>query len=211
AGGANKKKTGKVLEVFPADNTVVVEDVNILTRHKKAKSAQDQGGRIKLPGPINASNVVVICPACNQPTRIAYQVTEDAGKKNKVRVCKKCAAVIDAKVESVKAKKERKEKERAARKEKKEKKTKAGKADKAEKAAEAADKADKTEKVEKTVKAEKEVKTETVEKAAKAEKVATVEKAAKTEKAETAEKAAKTETAEKEVKAAEPAERQETV
>ncbi|GHV03593.1 hypothetical protein FACS1894211_16370 [Clostridia bacterium] len=133
AGGANKKKTGKVLEVFPHANTVVVEDVNILIRHKKAKSAQDQGGRIKMPGPINVSNVMVVCPACNAQTRVNYKVTEEEnGKKNKVRVCKKCGAVLDAKVESVKAKKERKEKEKAARKEKKEKKAKAGKEEAAE-------------------------------------------------------------------------------
>ena len=125
AGGATKKKTGKVMEVFPGDNTVVVEDVNIIIKHKKARSAKEQGGRIKLPGPIDASNVMVVCPACNKPTRIGYRITEeDNGKKNKVRVCKKCSAVLDTRVESVKAKKERKEKEKAARKEKKEKKTK---------------------------------------------------------------------------------------
>ena len=124
AGGATKKKTGKVLEVFPGDNTVVVEDVNVIVKHKKAKSAKEQGGRIKLPGPIDASNVMVVCPSCNKATRIGYSITVDGDKKNKVRVCKKCGAVLDAKVESVKAKKERKEKEKAARKEKKEKKAK---------------------------------------------------------------------------------------
>ena len=128
AGDKKDKKTGKVTEVFPDNHTVVVENVNILVKHKKAKSAKDQGGRIKLPGPIDASNVMVVCPSCNKPTRIAYQITEDAGKKNKVRICKKCSAVLDVKVESVKAKKERKEKEKAAKKEKKEKKAKEKKA-----------------------------------------------------------------------------------
>jgi len=135
AGASNKKKTGKVIEVFPDDNTVVVENVNIVVKHKKARSAKDQGGRIKLPGPMDASNVMVVCPSCDKPTRIGYSVAEDNGKKNKVRVCKKCGAVLDTKVESVKAKKERKEKEKAARKEKKEKKAK-DKKDKKEQPAE---------------------------------------------------------------------------
>lgn len=136
AGDKKDKKTGKVLEVFPDDGTVVVEDVNILVKHKKARSAKDQGGRIKLPGPIDASNIMVVCPSCNQATRINYRIAEDGGKKNKVRICKKCSAVLDAKVESVKAKKERKEKEKAAKKEKKEKKAKEKKekTDKSEKA-----------------------------------------------------------------------------
>jgi hypothetical protein len=74
--------------------------------------------------PLHSSNVMVVCPECNAPTRINYKTIEAEGKdgkKLKVRVCKKCGAAMDKKVESVKAKKDKKEKERAEKKAKKEK------------------------------------------------------------------------------------------
>lgn len=121
----DKKKTGKVTAVFPEQGRIVVEDVNVCIKHKKARSAKEQGGRIKIAMPIDSSNVMVVCPECDKTTRISYKITtEDDGKKTKVRVCKKCGATLDSKVESVKAKREKKEKERAARKEKKDKKAK---------------------------------------------------------------------------------------
>ena len=132
--GEKVVKTGKVTSVDPDSGMVVVENVNMGTKHKKAKNAQDTGGRITLAMPIDSSNVMVICPSCGVPTRISYKVSEEEGKKLKVRVCKKCGAVLDTKIESVKAKKEKKEKERAAKKEKKEK-DKKEKAEKAEKKA----------------------------------------------------------------------------
>jgi len=125
AGGANKKKTGEVIEVMPEKHAVIVNDVNVQIKHKKSKNAQDQGGRVNQPGPIDASNVMIVCPACKETTRVSYKITEEDGKKSKVRVCKKCGAVLDnTKVESARAKKERKEKEKAAKKEKKESKKK---------------------------------------------------------------------------------------
>jgi large subunit ribosomal protein L24 len=128
----DRKKTGKVTEVYPAINRVTVENVNLIVKHKKPKGAKDPGGKVTLAGPINASNVMVVCPACNLPTRVNYKVTADEnGKTQKTRVCKKCGAVLDTKVESVKLRKERKSKEKAAKKEVKEKKGKV----KAEKAA----------------------------------------------------------------------------
>ncbi len=131
-------KTGKVTSVDVDSSTVVVENANLGIKHKKAKNAQSQGGRLTLAMPIHSSNVMVICPDCNTATRINYKITEEEGKKIKVRVCKKCGAVLDTKVESVKAKKEKKEKDKALKKEKKEKdkKEKAEKTEKAEKKAE---------------------------------------------------------------------------
>ena len=131
-------KTGKVSSVNVENSTVVVENINLGIKHKKPKNAQSAGGRITMAMPIHSSNVMVICPSCKEATRINYKISEEEGKKLKVRVCKKCGAVLDTKIESVKAKKKEKEKEKAAKKEKKEKdkKEKAEKAEKAEKKAE---------------------------------------------------------------------------
>ena len=120
--GEKVVKTGTVASVDPDNSTVVVENVNMGYKHKKAKNAQDTGGRIQLAMPLHSSNVMVVCPECNSPTRVNYKVTEgEGGKKFKVRVCKKCGAAMDKKVESVKAKKDKKEREKAEKKVKKEK------------------------------------------------------------------------------------------
>lgn len=89
--GKDKNKTGKVLEVSPKTGKVLVENVNIVTKHNKPKSQQDKGGIVKKPAAIEVSNVMVICPECGKATRVAH--TEVEGKK--VRACKKCGASLD--------------------------------------------------------------------------------------------------------------------
>lgn len=89
--GKDKSKTGKVLEVSPKTGKVLVENVNIVTKHNKPRSQQDKGGITKKPAAIEASNVMVVCPVCGKATRIAH--TEIEGKK--VRSCKKCNASLD--------------------------------------------------------------------------------------------------------------------
>lgn len=93
--GKDVKKTGKVLTALPKLNRVVVEGVNVQEKNRKARSAQETSQKIKQEGPIDASNVLVICPVCGKATRVGYAVVD--GKK--VRVCKKCNASLDAKVE----------------------------------------------------------------------------------------------------------------
>lgn len=93
--GKDKKKTGKVLAVMPKANRVVVEGVNIQSKSKKARSAQEVSQIVKKEGAIDASNVLVICPVCNKATRVGHAVVD--GKK--VRVCKKCNASLDSKFE----------------------------------------------------------------------------------------------------------------
>lgn len=88
--GKDKGKSGKVLEVFPKQNRVLVENINIVSRHTKPKSAQEKGGIIKKPAPINASNIMVLCD-CGKATRVAYKLVN--GKK--VRICKKCGNSLD--------------------------------------------------------------------------------------------------------------------
>jgi len=82
--GKDKGKQGKVLAVSPKQGKVIVEGINIVSRHTKPRSAQDQGGIIKREAPINVSNVMVICPVCGKATRVYHKVVD--GKN--VRCCK---------------------------------------------------------------------------------------------------------------------------
>lgn len=89
--GKDKGKSGKVTAVYSDKNKVLIENVNIVTKHQKPKSQQDKGGIVKKPAPIDASNVMVVCPVCNKATRISHK--EIDGKK--ARICKKCGASLD--------------------------------------------------------------------------------------------------------------------
>ena len=104
--GKDKGKSGKVLTAIPADNAVVVSGINIVSKHKKPRSAQDKGGIIKRENKIDSSNVQIICPVCGKATRVAHAVDE---KGKKFRQCKKCNASLDKAVSVKKeAKKETK-------------------------------------------------------------------------------------------------------
>lgn len=90
--GKDAGKTGKILDVFPDDNRVVVEGVNFISRHTKPKGRYQQGGIIRREAPVHGSNVMLVCPKCDRPTRVGRAIQENG---DKVRVCKKCSAVID--------------------------------------------------------------------------------------------------------------------
>ncbi|MFA5542503.1 MAG: 50S ribosomal protein L24 [Bacilli bacterium] len=89
--GNDKGKTGKVLQVLVKENRVVVEGVNVVSRHTKPSNANPDGGIIKKEAPVHASNVQVLDPTTKEPTRVGKQVVE--GKK--VRVAKKSGTVLD--------------------------------------------------------------------------------------------------------------------
>ena len=89
--GKDKGKQGKVLEVMPKSGKVVVEKINVVSRHTKPRKQGEQGGIIKKEAPIYACKVQRVCPKCNKPTRPAPKLLE-GGKK--VRVCTKCGAEI---------------------------------------------------------------------------------------------------------------------
>ena len=89
--GKDKGKVGVVLSVNPDANSVVVEGVNVITKHVKPRSAQQQGGIVKENGNIDISNVQIVCPVCGKATRIGVAVNGD----KKGRVCKKCNASLD--------------------------------------------------------------------------------------------------------------------
>lgn len=91
--GKDKGKKGKVLETSPKTSKLIVENVNVVTKHKKPKSAEDKGGIVKQTNPIQRSNVMIVCQECGKATRVAKK--ELNGKK--VRICKKCGASLDKK------------------------------------------------------------------------------------------------------------------
>ena len=88
--GKDKGKQGKVLEVMPKSGKVVVENINVVSRHTKPRKQGDQGGILKKEAPLYACKVQKVCPKCNKPTRIGHKVEGD----KKVRICKKCGAEI---------------------------------------------------------------------------------------------------------------------
>ena len=100
--GKENGKTSTVLECFPEENKVTVKGINIIVKHNKPRSAQDKGGIVKKEGKFDASNVMVVCPVCNKATRIKMGKND---KNEKVRICKKCNAVLDAGAKAPAAKK----------------------------------------------------------------------------------------------------------
>jgi len=89
--GKDRGKRGKVIRVIPKESRVVVEGVNIVKKHQKPTPTRP-GGIIEMPAPIHISNVMLVCPRCNRPTRVGFTFLEDG---RKVRVCKKCKENID--------------------------------------------------------------------------------------------------------------------
>jgi len=88
--GNDKGKTGKILKVFPQLNRVIVEGINMRKRHTKANQKNPQGGITEKEAPIHASNVMILDPKSNEPTRIGSQIIldEKTGKKKIARVSK---------------------------------------------------------------------------------------------------------------------------
>ena len=90
--GKDKGKTGNVKKAIPSEAKVIVEGVNMVTKAQKANPMLGiQGGLNKIDAPLDSSNVMVVCPSCEKPTRVGHEVKD--GKK--VRVCKKCGETLD--------------------------------------------------------------------------------------------------------------------
>lgn len=88
--GNSRGNSGKVLKVFPKKQRVIVEGVNIMKRHSKPSQANPQGGIIEKEAPIHISNVMVLDPKSNEPSRVGHKIIIDdnTGKKKSVRVSK---------------------------------------------------------------------------------------------------------------------------
>ena len=89
--GRDKGKTGEVLSADPKAGKVVVQGVSVATKHQKARKQGQESAIIKVETPIYACKVMVVCPKCNKPTRVAHKVGAD-GKK--ARVCKHSGAEL---------------------------------------------------------------------------------------------------------------------
>lgn len=98
--GEYRGKKGKVLKVFPTQNRLIVEGINFIHRHLRPSSQMPQGGIVKKEAPIHVSNVMIICPKCNTPTRIKRDFLGKEGKnsRKKARVCKQCGEMIQENV-----------------------------------------------------------------------------------------------------------------
>lgn len=90
--GKDRGKRGKVRQSLPEKSCVVVEGVNIVKRHTKPRGTVRQAGIIEREAPLFASNVMLLCPKCNHPTRIGFRSLEDGST---MRVCRRCHEVID--------------------------------------------------------------------------------------------------------------------
>lgn len=89
--GKNRGKQGKVLEVSPKEGKVIVEGVNVVTKHVKPRQMGEPGGLIKAESALYADKVQLVCPKCGKATRVGHEGTG----KDKVRVCKKCGAKFE--------------------------------------------------------------------------------------------------------------------
>jgi large subunit ribosomal protein L24 len=89
--GKDKGKKGKVLSVIPDKTMVLIEGVNMSTKHVKPKTRYQQGGILHQESPINSSKVMLVCDKCGEPTRPAKQMLDNG---EKVRVCKKCGEIV---------------------------------------------------------------------------------------------------------------------
>ena len=90
--GKDKGKIGNVKKTLPAESKVLVEGANLVTKAQKANPmANIQGGLVKVEAPLDNSNVMIVCPACEKVTKVKHEMKD--GKK--VRVCKKCGEQLD--------------------------------------------------------------------------------------------------------------------
>lgn len=90
--GKDKGKKGKVRFAYPEKQQIIVEGINFIKKHSRARGAVRQAGIIDLEAPIHISNVMLLCDKCSKPSRIGFEKLEDG---RRVRVCRSCHEVID--------------------------------------------------------------------------------------------------------------------
>lgn len=89
--GKDRGKRGKVLKMFPTENRLIVETLNLVTSYTRPSQQNPKGGVIKVEGKLPRPNVQLVCPRCSKLTRIGFQLLADGVKQ---RVCKKCNEII---------------------------------------------------------------------------------------------------------------------
>ncbi len=90
--GKDRGKRGKVRFAYPKKNRVLVEGINFIKKHSRARGQVRQAGIIDMEVSIDVSNVMLLCGKCNRPTRVGFTFLEDG---RKVRICRKCREVVD--------------------------------------------------------------------------------------------------------------------
>ena len=105
--GKDRGKQGRILDARPRDGKVIVENLNLMTKHQKPRPIRDAGrmggtqiapgGRVERASAVAVSNVMLVCPTCKLPTRVGYHFKDGKGGQVKVRVCKRdgCGQEID--------------------------------------------------------------------------------------------------------------------
>jgi len=88
--GKDRGKKGKILFTFPEDNKVIVEGLNMIKKHQRAKKQGQKGQIISKERRVDASSVQLVCPKCGLTARIGHKIEGDL----KIRICKKCGADI---------------------------------------------------------------------------------------------------------------------
>ncbi|MDR0654083.1 MAG: 50S ribosomal protein L24 [Synergistaceae bacterium] len=90
--GKDKGKEGNILRRNVSKDTIVVENVNMITKSTRPSQKNPRGGLVKMEAPVNAAKAMLVCPSCGKPTRVGRAYL-DSGKK--VRLCKKCGEIVD--------------------------------------------------------------------------------------------------------------------
>ena len=95
--GKDKGKEGKIQKAFPAEGKIIVEGVAMVKKHQKPRGQGMPGGIIEKEAPIDASNVMIVCPKCGKAAKMGHKFNDGEGKasRRKVRVCKECGATIE--------------------------------------------------------------------------------------------------------------------
>jgi large subunit ribosomal protein L24 len=94
--GKNKGQRGRITRAIPSEDRVIVEGINMVKKHMKARGPRQRGGIVEVEAPIQVSNVMLICPNCGKAARTGHRIEEGDGKisRRKVRYCKACDASI---------------------------------------------------------------------------------------------------------------------
>ena len=90
--GKDKGKRGRVRQALPKNIVVIVDGINMIKRHSRARGAARQAGIIELEAPLRVSNVMLVCNKCNKPTRVGFRFLDDG---RKARICRSCHEAID--------------------------------------------------------------------------------------------------------------------
>ncbi len=105
--GKDRGKQGRVIESRPRERRVIVENLNVVKKHRRPRAMRDSsrmgqpqiqpGGVFDVANPLPVSNVMVVCPTCNRATRVGHEFRDQKGRQVKVRVCKRadCGEVLD--------------------------------------------------------------------------------------------------------------------